>query len=96
VDPEGNTYACGRGGHIMTARAICDVMGIKGENRERKLEELKWVKITMSYGKGGQPKKVYCTDGFITKKQADVLLDLNLHLEDPEVLEFINNSELYW
>lgn len=96
VDPEGNTYACGRGGHVEAAKVICEMLNIEAPNGERKLEELKWVKITMPYGRGGQPKKVLCTDNFITKKQADVLLDLNLHLEDSEVLDFINQSEMYW
>lgn len=80
IDTEGNTYTCGHEEHWRSAKYICEELGLSTYNAERKLEELHWVKVTASYDRGGLSKRVYPGEGlYITKKQADTLIDLNLH-----------------
>lgn len=98
IDLEGNTYNTGYEGHSWSARALCDELGIKAYNAERKLEELGWVKVTAHWDRGGLEKDIFVNrenDYFITKKQADTLFDLNLW-EVGYVPMYLRHSENRW
>lgn len=96
IDTEGNTYTCSHEDHHRSAKYICEELGISTYNAERKLEEMNWVKVTASYDRGGLSKRVYPGEGlYITKKQADTLIDLNLH-NDYMVKGYIEYSECRW
>jgi hypothetical protein len=97
IDTDGNTYACSHEGHWRSAKYICKDLGIDTYNAESKLEELNWLKVTLMYSRGSRSRKVLSGDGlYITKKQADTLVDLGLHKEDPMVEGFIKRSEIQW
>lgn len=96
IDLEGNTYACGHEGHWRSAECICKEFGYSSYNGERTLEKLHWVKVTRDARSWGS-RKAYPGDGiYVTKKQADTLVDLGLHKEDPMVEGFIKYSEEQW
>lgn len=97
IDTYGNTYACSYEDHWRSAEYICKDLGIDTYNAERKLEESNWLKVTRMYSRGSNSRKVLSGEGlYITKKQADTLIDLGLHKEDPMVEGFINYSERRW
>lgn len=95
IDPDGNTYVCDHEGHWRSAKAICDEAECDTYNAERFLEERGWVKVTASWDKGIKRKRVFVSNRFLTKKQADTLVDLGLH-QIPEVEMYIQLSAEQW
>lgn len=97
IDTEGNTYACGYEGHWRSAEYICKDLGIETYNPESKLEDLNWLKVTLMYSRGSKSRKVLSgNELYITKRQADTLIDLGLHKEDDMVECLIEHSERRW
>ncbi len=95
IDLEGNTYACSYEGHWRSAECICEELGYNTCNGELTLEKLHWVKITCDLC--SSIRKAYPGDGiYVTKKQADTLIELGLDKEDPMVEDFIHFSEDRW
>ncbi len=95
IDLEGNTYACSHEGHWRSAECICEELGYDTYNGEYALEKLPWVKVTRDFR--GSNRKAYPGDGiYVTKKQADTLIELGLDKEDPMVEGFIHFSENRW
>ena len=95
IDLEGNTYTCGHEGHWRSADCICEELGIETYNGEHTLEKLHWVKVTCDAR--STKRKVYPGDGiYVTKKQADTLIEFGLDKEDPMVEGFIHFSEDRW
>ena len=97
IDTDGNTYSCSYEGHWRSAECICKDLGIDTYNAESKLEQLNWLKVTLMYSRGSTSRRVLSGNGlYITKKQADTLIDLGLHKEDSMVEGFIKYSEREW
>lgn len=97
IDTEGNTYACSYEDHWRSAKYICKDLGINTYNAESNLEELNWLKVTLMYGRGSRSRRALPgNELYITKKQADTLIDLGLHKEDDMVKGFIEYSERRW
>lgn len=97
IDTEGNTYSCSYEDHWESAECICRDLNVDTYNAESKLEKLNWLKVTLMYGRGTKSRRVLPSNGpYITKKQADTLIDLGLHLEDDMVEKFIEYSERRW
>lgn len=95
IDLEGNTYACSHEGHWRSADCICKALGIDTANAEYKLEKLRWIKVTRDLRSSS--RKVYPGDGiYVTKKQADTLIELGLDKEDIHVECYIRYSEEQW
>jgi hypothetical protein len=95
IDLEGNTYACGHEGHWRSAECICEELGYNAYNGEYTLEQLHWIKVTRKFRSPG--RKVYPGEGiYVTKKQADTLIELGLDKEDIDVEHFIHYSEEQW
>jgi hypothetical protein len=95
IDLEGNTYACSHEGHWSSAECICKELGYDTYNGEYTLEKLHWIKVTRDFR--GSNRKAYPGDGiYVTKKQADTLIELGLDKEDPMVEGFIHFSEYRW
>lgn len=95
IDLEGNTYACSHEGHWSSAECICKELGYDTYNGEYTLEKLHWIKVTRDFH--GSNRKAYPGDGiYVTKKQADTLIELGLDKEDPMVEGFIHFSEDRW
>ena len=96
IDLDGNTYTCGHEGHWRSAKYICEELGIETYNAEYTLEKLHWVKVTCDT-RNSRPRQVCPGDGiYITKKQADTLIELGLDKEDEMVEGFIHYSEDRW
>lgn len=95
IDLEGNTYACSHEGHWRSADCICKALGIDTGNAEYKLEKLHWIKVTRDFRSAS--RKVYPGDGiYVTKKQADTLIELGLDKEDINIECYICYSEEQW
>ena len=95
IDLEGNTYACGHEGHWRSAECICKELGYDTYNGEYALEKLHWIKVTRDFRSA--TRKAYPGDGiYVTKKQADTLIELGLDKEDPNVECYIHFSEDRW
>ena len=72
-----------------------DEVLIKYIGGEYTLEKLHWIKVTRDFR--GSNRKAYPGDGiYVTKKQADALIELGLDKEDPMVEGFIHFSEDRW
>lgn len=95
IDTDGNTYTCAHEGHWGCANAICEEAGYDTYNAELYLEERGWVKVTASWDRGIKRKRVFVNECFLTKKQADALVDLGLH-QIPEVEMYIQYSAEKW
>lgn len=96
IDTDGNTYTCGYEDHYRSAEAICEELGCKTYNAEKKLEDMGWLKVTGSWMRGEFEKKVYAIKMFITKKQADTLFDLGLIDVDEDLKFLVEDCEKYW
>lgn len=95
IDLDGNTYACSHEGHWRSAACICEELGYNSGNGEYTLEKLHWVKVTRDLRSAS--RKAYPGDGiYVTKKQADTLIELGLDKEDRNVECFIRYSEEQW
>jgi len=95
IDLDGNTYACSHEGHWRSATCICEEFGYNSGNGEYTLEKLHWIKVTRDLRSAS--RKVYPGDGiYVTKKQADTLIELGLDKEDINVECFIRFSEDRW
>lgn len=95
IDLDGNTYACSHEAHYRSAECICNTLGYNSYNAESTLEKLHWVKVTRDLR--SNRRRAYPGDGiYVTKQQADTLIELRLHEEDKMVNDFIRFSEDRW
>lgn len=79
ISPEGDTYNTGFEGHYRAAVMICEELGYSGFLHERELEEKGWIKISRDVPytfENLHSKHIYTSDLRMTKKQADILIDL--------------------
>lgn len=90
IDRDGNTYACDFESHYKAAKYICKELGFDSYRPESELEERGWVKISRPapYTPENLNKRAAYFGGFnvkfefISKHQADKLIDLGLYEED--------------
>ncbi|MCD8011616.1 MAG: hypothetical protein LUG99_00290 [Lachnospiraceae bacterium] len=91
ISPDGDTFNTDYEGHYRAAEMICKEYGYSSFSPERSLEEKGWVKITRYHGE----RQIFAEDLFITKAQADTMIDLGYSL-NPQFIELVTYSEERW
>lgn len=85
IDPIGNTYTCSFENHYDCASEICEELNFEGYNPEKTLEDKGWLRISrpVPYNYENLNKRtIYSTKFEFTKKQVDIIYDLNLQDDD--------------